>query len=693
MNSVSPKYSIAITAIRTTFIFLLIFSFVSSPVESKLLASAASTHSVTLNWTAPGDDGNQGQAAQYDIRYATFLINDGNWDQANQAANIPAPQMAGSAESITIDGLSSSTTYYFAIRVADEVPNWSPTSNVVSVSTAAESDAPSDVTDLLTSNPSNTSLDLTWTSPGDDSTAGTATQYDIRYSTVFINDSNFDQATAVSGEPSPSPAGSSESMTVTGLDPTSDYYFAIKTADEVPNWSGISNTASGTTINEQIAPSDIANLLATSSTDTSITITWTAPGDDGNSGTASQYDIRYSTSNINGANFYLGTVVSGAPSPASAGSSESMIVTGLNPATTYYFAIKTADEIPNWSGLSNVTNLATLVEQQAPANIADLASSNTTDSSITITWTAPGDDGAVGTATLYDIRYSSTAINIQNWDSAIQISDEPSPLLAGTTQSYTLAGLPQGVGYFFAIKTADEIPNWSGLSNILAVATAGDNTPPAAINDLGAQTGSTEGTIDLSWTAPGDDGLFGEVQGYVIRLDLDSLNEGNWSDAFVYTNPPNPVASGNIQSTTLSGLIPGETYHIGIKSVDNALNFSDISNSVSAEAMINLATDVDEEFAFDIPEDFELQQNYPNPFNPSTTIEYSVREAGHVELSVYDLSGRKTATLVNEGKSAGLYAATWGGDDGFGNPVASGVYFYRIESGDYVESKKMVLVK
>ncbi|MDF1545870.1 MAG: fibronectin type III domain-containing protein, partial [bacterium] len=506
MNSVTSNYSITGTVIRTTLIFLLIFSFASSPVESKLLAAAASTHSVTLNWTAPGDDGNQGQASQYDIRYATFLINDSNWDQADQPPNIPSPQVAGSAESITIDGLNSSTTYYFAIRVADEVPNWSPTSNVATVSTAAESDAPSDVANLLTSHPTNSSLDLSWTAPGDDSTSGTASQYDIRYSTSVINAANFDQATAVSGEPTPSPAGSSESMTVSGLDPNTDYYFAIKTADEVPNWSGISNIATGSTINEQIAPGDISNLLASDATDTSVTLTWTAPGDDGNSGTADQYDIRYSTFSINGTNFDQAAVVSGVPAPSLAGSSESIEVIGLNPSTTYYFAIKTADEIPNWSGLSNISNLTTLVEQQPPANIADLSSPNATDSTITISWTAPGDDGAAGTATVYDIRYSSTIINVQNWDSAVQITDEPTPLLAGTTQSYTLEGLSQGVGYFFAIKTADEVPNWSGLSNILAVATAGDNTPPAAINDLGASTGSSEGTIDLSWTAPGDDG-------------------------------------------------------------------------------------------------------------------------------------------------------------------------------------------
>ena len=366
---------------------------------------------------------------------------------------------------------------------------------------------------------------------------------------------------------------------------------------------------------------------------------------------------------------------------------------GLNPNSTYYFAIKTADEVPNWSGLSNIASRATLPEQQPPADIVDLASSNTTDSSITITWTAPGDDGNTGTAAVYDIRYSSTQINAQTWDAAIAIPNEPAPLPAGATQSYTLSGLPQGTGYFFAMKTADEVPNWSNLSNILAVATSGDNTPPAAINDLDAAPGASQGSIDISWTAPGDDGLFGQVQGYIIRLALDSLNDQNWSTSFVYTTPPNPVPSGSIQNATLSGLIAGEIYNIGIKSVDDALNMSAISNVAAAQATINLTTDVQDDQYASAPEEFELHQNYPNPFNPSTTIEYAVPSSGPVELSIYDVSGRKTATLVDESKSAGLYAAEWSGENDAGNPVASGVYIYRIEAGSYRESKKMILVK
>ena len=95
--------------------------------------------------------------------------------------------------------------------------------------------------------PTSSSLRLTWTAPGDDGSTGTAAQYDIRDPTSPINESNWASATQVTGEPTPFPAGGGQDFVVTGLSPGTTYYFAIKTADEVPNWSVISNCPNGTT--------------------------------------------------------------------------------------------------------------------------------------------------------------------------------------------------------------------------------------------------------------------------------------------------------------------------------------------------------------------------------------------------------------------------------------------------------------
>ncbi len=90
---------------------------------------------------------------------------------------------------------------------------------------------------------------------------------------------------------------------------------------------------------------------------------------------------------------------------------------------------------------------------------------------------------------------------------------------------------------------------------------------------------------------------------------------------------------------------------------------------------------------------FDLIQNYPNPFNPTTTINYSLARASNVRLTVYNLLGQIVITLVNERQSAGNHSVAWNSTDRAGHPVASGVYFYRITAGDFVASKKMMLLK
>jgi len=100
-----------------------------------------------------------------------------------------------------------------------------------------------------------------------------------------------------------------------------------------------------------------------------------------------------------------------------------------------------------------------------PAAVTNLAAGSPTSSSLTLTWTAPGDDGSSGTATQYDIRYSTSSINEGNWASATPATGEPTPLPAGTPQTCTISGLNANTSYYFALKTADEVPNWSDISN------------------------------------------------------------------------------------------------------------------------------------------------------------------------------------------------------------------------------------
>jgi hypothetical protein len=89
-----------------------------------------------------------------------------------------------------------------------------------------------------------------------------------------------------------------------------------------------------------------------------------------------------------------------------------------------------------------------------------------------------------------------------------------------------------------------------------------------------------------------------------------------------------------------------------------------------------------------VPSVFKLYQSYPNPFNPIAMIKYDIPQNSKVLIKVYDLLGREVKQLVDEFKQAGSYSVNFDGTN-----LASGVYFYRIEAGQFVDSKKMVLVK
>ena len=116
-----------------------------------------------------------------------------------------------------------------------------------------------------------------------------------------------------------------------------------------------------------------------------------------------------------------------------------------------------------------------------------MMATESTANTVTLTWDAPGDDGPNGTAASYDFRYSTSVITEANWNLAERIDNEPTPLLAGTSQLLVVGGLSPNTTYYFAAKSADEVPNWSALSGVVMRSTlvsGGDVTAPAAIGDL-----------------------------------------------------------------------------------------------------------------------------------------------------------------------------------------------------------------
>ncbi|MCL5029494.1 MAG: T9SS type A sorting domain-containing protein [Bacteroidetes bacterium] len=126
---------------------------------------------------------------------------------------------------------------------------------------------------------------------------------------------------------------------------------------------------------------------------------------------------------------------------------------------------------------------------------------------------------------------------------------------------------------------------------------------------------------------------------------------------------------------------------IGIEQGNYSSNFSLnlIGCELSGKSYGTLTSVKEEKLSL---EKYTLYQNYPNPFNPSTTIKYQIPKSGLVQLKIYDILGREVATLVNEEKPSGNYEVTFDG-----SKLASGVYYYQLNAGDFISSKKMIILK
>jgi hypothetical protein len=123
-----------------------------------------------------------------------------------------------------------------------------------------------------------------------------------------------------------------------------------------------------------------------------------------------------------------------------------------------------------------------------PAQVTDVSAPASTGNSVTLGWTAVGDDGTIGSATAYDVRYSTSPIDDTNWAAATPATGEPSPRVSGSAESFTVTGLAASTTYWFALKVRDDAGNLSPLSNVVSKPTTvlADTTPPAAITDLGS---------------------------------------------------------------------------------------------------------------------------------------------------------------------------------------------------------------
>ena len=195
------------------------------------------------------------------------------------------------------------------------------------------------------------------------------------------------------------------------------------------------------------------------------------------------------------------------------------------------------------------------------------------------------------------------------------------------------------------------------------------------------------------------------------EVDFDSVDVGFSSEmeAFVIVNEGGGTLSGTALVDAPFSIVSEDTYNLSQGQGQSiTVGFDPTSESTftrnvtftgaggatrTVTGVGRVVVSVDDIDSQELPDDFSLSQNYPNPFNPETRIEFALPRASHVTIDVYNIVGKRVRNLANERLSAGLKAVTWDGRDNNGQLVSSGIYFYRIVTGDFTESKKMVLLK
>jgi hypothetical protein len=201
------------------------------------------------------------------------------------------------------------------------------------------------------------------------------------------------------------------------------------------------------------------------------------------------------------------------------------------------------------------------------------------------------------------------------------------------------------------------------------------------------------GYIKWSWTHPGNPYVYLSFFGdWAPNSGITIYNgtipgSNNRTDDFTFT-APSAVGSYRIRIAYISSSSPVPSFW-GSNSSTNAHAFSELPLKVEDH---ECPPSVDESPSQQ-PAGYELNQNYPNPFNPRTTINYSVQSPGIVKINIYNSVGQVVRTLTEEYHVLGDYSCTWDGADEHGSKVASGVYYYQMEVGEYHSAKQMILLK
>jgi len=243
--------------------------------------------------------------------------------------------------------------------------------------------------------------------------------------------------------------------------------------------------------------------------------------------------------------------------------------------------------------------------------------------------------------------------------------------------------------------------DWSGDAVLVTLGNVPDLTPDGLAQIWGfAYYSAVKDSILTVFMASGN--VIGEAADSThVVPSLEPLPPG-WLDSPVVT-PTAEAASGDFRNQHPDAMVITQLSH-GLWGSDPFLavwRFMYHSEADTTTLFIfvdalsgDIVTGIDDpEGSASIPRWFALEQNYPNPFNPETVIEYHLPQSGPVEMVIFNLLGQGVRVLVDEVKKSGSHQVRWDGTDGCGHRVTSGVYFYRLKAGEFIQTRKMLLLR
>ena len=530
---------------------------------------------ISLNWMAPGDDGALGRATRYDVRWSTEAISAESFELAASVPDLHRPRNSGTLESLIVRGLEDEARYHFALKTYDDVGNVSEMSNVADAETAP---IPPARIEALTVEPEAGAAQLTWTAPGSDGDAGQAARYEIYLADLPFGVANLEHMEPLAGAPEPQPAGQVESHRIDGLAADATHYVAIRAVDDHGHAGLLSPVVSFATPDDEPPGPFVGLAAADGQLPGSIALTFTAPGDDGPSGRASAFKARWSTTAFGPADFDAARPYEGQIGVVAGGLRATRVLTDLPDESRIWIGLRAFDNADQAGPVSDV--VAAWTPGVAPGRVMDLRATADGATKVRLDWTAPGDDGAVGQASRYEVRTHTTMLFDGNWAEGKPVDDGvPEPAPADTPQHMVVGNLESGQVYYFAVRAIDERDQMGPTSNSPRQSTD-DVVPPGKVENLTVEPHAVPGALRLQWTSAGDDGRTGRATTVEIRYAPTPWP--GFDQALVWPQQPVPVAAESVQQYDLVGLAGESAYAVALLLIDEAGNRGPASNVATA---------------------------------------------------------------------------------------------------------------